>query len=112
MSEGEAYLDALASILDQIGQLLNRGREEYDSDPAVRLAIQRLWISAGECAHLYCAATDTEVGVEPWSSLWGYRNVLVHHLPDDIDENLVWVESSRDLTEYRDGIEAARERGA
>lgn len=53
--------------------------------------------------------TGTEVGVEPWSSLWGYRNVLVHHLLDDIDDELVWAESSRDLPEYRTAIGAMRQ---
>ncbi|HLI53811.1 MAG TPA: HepT-like ribonuclease domain-containing protein [Acidimicrobiales bacterium] len=109
MSDGEEYLDALASILDQIGELLDRGRERYDGDLMVRLALQRLWIAAGESARLYCGATGTEVGVEPWSSLWGYRNVLVHHLLDDIDDDLVWVESSRDLSEYRTTIGAIRQ---
>ncbi len=109
MSEGEAYLDALASILDQIAELLGLGRERYDSDVTVRLAIQRLWIAAGESARLYCGSTGSEIGAEPWSSLWGYRNVLVHHLLDDIDDELVWAESSRDLPEYCTSIEAIRQ---
>lgn len=109
MSEGEAYLDALASILDQIGELLDLGRDRYDADLTVRLAVQRLWIAAGESARLYCGMMGTEVGVEPWSSLWGYRNVLVHHFLDDIDDELVWAESSRDLPEYRTAIGAMRQ---
>lgn len=108
MSEGGDYLDALASLLDQIGELLALGREHYDSDLTVRLALQRLWIAAGECSRLYCGASGVEVGVEPWSSLWGYRNVLVHHLLDDIDDDLVWRESTRDLPEYRAAIDALR----
>lgn len=109
MSGSDDYLDALANVFTQIGQMLDLGRERYDADPAVRLAIQRLWIAAGECARLYCGASGTQVGVEPWSSLWGYRNVLVHHLPDDIDDNLVWVESVRDLPEYRSVVDGLRQ---
>lgn len=40
MSDGGAYLDAFVSILDQIGELLGLGRERYDADLSVRLAIQ------------------------------------------------------------------------
>ncbi|MGH9107244.1 MAG: HepT-like ribonuclease domain-containing protein [Acidimicrobiales bacterium] len=109
MNVGEEYLDALATILNELTLLVDLGRAHYDSDRSSRLAIQRLWIAAGECARLYCAATGAEAGVEPWSSLWGYRNVLVHHLPDDIDDERVWVESVQDLAEYRTTVEALRQ---
>lgn len=109
MNEGANYLDALAGLLDEIETHLVAGRDRYDADGSVRLAIQRLWIAAGECARRYCSATDTPPGEEPWSSLWGYRNFLAHQLPIDIDNNRVWLESTQAVPEYRAVIETLRQ---
>lgn len=105
MSEGEETLAALARILDQLSHLLGLGFEHYSSEASARLSVQRLWIAAGEAARRYCEVTDTDTGVEPWSSLWAYRNFLAHHLPDEISDDRVWLESVRDLVEYRSVLE-------
>jgi hypothetical protein len=84
VSEGEDDLAALADTLDHLARLLEAGRDNYDTNQATRLALQRLWIAAGECARRYCNTTGIDVGAEPWSSLWAYRNFLAHHLPAEI----------------------------
>ncbi len=109
MSAGEDHLAGLAGVLDQLKQLLRLGRPRYDAEAVTRFAIERLWIAAGECARRYCDATGTDNGVEPWSSLWAYRNFLAHHLPDEISNERVWLESLRDLSEYEAALREMRE---
>jgi uncharacterized protein with HEPN domain len=101
VSEGEDDLAALADTLDHLGRRVEAGRDHYDTNQEARLAIQRLWIAAGECARRYCNTTGIDVGAEPWSSLWAYRNFLAHHLPAEISDERVWAESVQDLAEHR-----------
>lgn len=62
-----------------------------------RLAIERLWIAAGNLAESYRKASDLLSGVEPWVELYGFRSVLAHALPGDISSDRVWHETTVDL---------------
>lgn len=75
MTPGDDHLAQLATILDVVGSFVAEGRSRYDRDVRQRLALQRMWIAAGECARRYCDAASVDLGEEPWSSIWGYRNV-------------------------------------
>jgi uncharacterized protein with HEPN domain len=105
VSQEEELLEALSNTLDELEQLLDLGRANFDSNSATRYAIQRLWILGGECAYRYCDATDTDRGIEPWSSLCGLRNFLAHHLSDEISDDRVWEESVQDLPDIRAALE-------
>lgn len=83
----------LLDTLEAISGLAKFGRERYDADVLVRLAIQRLWITAGNYAEAHRAAIGAEVGTEPWSKLYGYRSVLAHMLPEEISDDRVWFET-------------------
>lgn len=62
-------LAGLRRALDQIAGLAGLGRDRYDADVLVRLAIQRLWITVGNYADAYRAAAGIEAGVQPWSEM-------------------------------------------
>lgn len=94
-------LAGLVRTLDDLARLAGLGRGRYDGDVLVRLAIQRLWITAGNYAESYRAASGIESGVQPWSELYGYRSVLAHMLPEEINDDRVWFETV-------DGIERVR----
>lgn len=83
----------LLDTLETLSSLAELGREHYDADLLVRLAIQRLWITAGNYAEAYRAATGAEPGAQPWSELYGYRSVLAHMLPEEINDDRVWFET-------------------
>ncbi|MGI8427499.1 MAG: HepT-like ribonuclease domain-containing protein [Actinomycetota bacterium] len=101
MTEGEAHLAELAGVLAHLERLLGAGKANYDTNFATRLAFQRLWIVAGECAKRYCDASDDDLGLDPWASLWGYRNFLAHRLLSEINDDRVWHETAADLKDLR-----------
>lgn len=83
----------LLRTLEQISDLAGHGRDRYDADVLVRLAIQRLWITAGNYAEALRVASGAELGAQPWSELYGYRSVLAHMLPEEISDDRVWFET-------------------
>ncbi len=108
MSASDGHLADLNEHLEAIATLVARGEQVYRTDLACRMAVQRLWIAVGECARRYCDASGADLGEEPWSSLWGYRNVLAHRLPAEISDERVWAETTQDLAECRGVLEQLR----
>ena len=112
MTGGEEHLAELVATLERLAELVTEGKERYEAQPERRLAIQRLWIIAGECARRYCDATGVDPGIEPWSALWSYRNFLAHHVLAEISDDRVWEETITDLSEYRESLLRTRQGGA
>lgn len=77
-------VDALIGALEQIRSMLPMDKTIWDSQPVIRLAVERVWITAGNLAEAYRIDKGVGSGVEPWSELAGYRNLLAHALPGDI----------------------------
>lgn len=77
MNSDEA-LDALAVTLDQLRRLLPDNKATWDREVVVRLAVERLWIIAGNLAEEYRIPVGIPAGAEPWSELAGYRHLLAH----------------------------------
>jgi uncharacterized protein with HEPN domain len=94
---GEEALTALVATLEQIRDLIPADKSAWDGHPVVRLAVERLWVSAGNCAEEYRRANQIDPGVEPWAELAGYRNRLAHALPGDLSSDRVWTDTTTDL---------------
>ncbi len=73
MTTDEA-LTALVETLEQLRTILPVNKESWDSDLTTQLAVERLWITAGNTAEEYRRAAGVDDGVEPWSELAAYRN--------------------------------------
>ena len=86
----DEVLDALVATLEQLRQILPGDKATWDSDVVVRLAVERLWITAGNLAEAYRIEGGIAAGVEPWSELAGYRHLLAHALPGDISSDRVF----------------------
>ena len=56
----------------------------------LQLAVMKLWIDAGNYAEAYRRAIDVAARVEPWSQLVGYRGILAHQLPEDLNPDRLW----------------------
>lgn len=91
VNAGEA-LDELLAILGQLRQLLPSDKATWDRQPVLRLAVERLWSTAGSLAGAYRFGQGIASGVEPWSELAGYRYLLAHALPGDISSYRVFAE--------------------
>ncbi len=96
MTADEA-LDALVATLEQLRQVFPVDRAAWDNRLPVRLAVERLWITAGNLAETYRMERGIAAGVEPWSALVGYRNLLAHALTGDISSDRVYADTAADL---------------
>lgn len=87
-------LDALVATLEQLRQVFPTGLAAWDSSVLVRLAVERLWITAGNLAETYRIERGIAAGVEPWAELVGYRNLLAHALTGDISSDRVYADTA------------------
>jgi len=104
----EGSLDSLLAALDQIGGALAQGRPRYNTSWEVRLALQRLWIGAGEAARRHCRAEALDDGVEPWSEIRRLRDYLAHHVVEEIDDARLFTESATWIDKYLDELKTPR----
>lgn len=97
-------LTELARVLDQISELAAAGKETFDRDLRQRLAIERLWIYAGNLADRHCREAGIDAGKEPWSELVAVRNVYAHYTPDQIVADRVWHDTVEDIERLRASV--------
>lgn len=72
----DALLEALEEVLAKIQSLTPQDKQVWADDEVLRLALERLWITAGNLAETYRLSADLPSGVAPWAELYGFRNVL------------------------------------
>jgi uncharacterized protein with HEPN domain len=101
-------LDSLAGVLAYLQEILPGNKEEWDESPLVRLAVERLWITAGNTSEAYRRIVGLPAGVEPWGELAGYRNLLAHALAGDVSPDRVWADTTADLDRIIDEIDRLR----
>ena len=93
----DEVLDALVATLEQLRQILPGDKATWDTEVLVRLAVERLWITAGNLAEAYRIERGIAASVEPWSGLAGYRHLLAHALPGDLSSDRVFADTTADL---------------
>lgn len=97
---------ALVATLEQIRQIFPRDKAVWDGRLLVRLAVERLWITAGNLAESCRVERGLSAGVEPWSVLVGYRHLLAHALPGDISSDRVFADTAADLETMLESVRA------
>lgn len=102
-----AALVQLDRVLARIEDLVALGRDRFDSDDLVRLAVERLWIYAGNLALGHCDDSAVPSGIGPWSELIALRHVYTHYLPDRINPTRVWADTEGDVGRIRADVAAA-----
>ena len=95
MTADEA-LASLIAVLEDIQRLLPSDKASWDGDLVIRLAVERLWITAGNSSDEYRRAAGIEAGLEPWAELAAYRNRLAHALPGDLLTDRIWIDTTTD----------------
>lgn len=96
MTAGEA-LQALISTLEQLREVVPADKSQWDAQPLLRLAVERLWITCGNLAEAYRLERGIPSGIDPWAELAGYRNLLAHALPGDVSSDRVFADTQADL---------------
>jgi uncharacterized protein with HEPN domain len=107
VSEGD-LLAEVEDALAQIGGLLPTEQHAWQQDTVRQLSIERLWILAGNTAERYRRRADISGGVDPWSALYEFRNVLAHQTPSERRPLRVWEEGLSDLPALLGDVRAAR----
>ena len=105
----DGAIDALIATLEQLRRILPTDKPTWDQDVIVRLAVERLWITAGNLAEAYRIVQGLATAVEPWSELAGYRHLLAHALPGDVSSDRVFSDTTADLDRI---LEQVRTRAA
>jgi uncharacterized protein with HEPN domain len=100
-------LDALEATLLRIQELTPADKASWDADDVVQLAVERLWITAGNVAEEYRRAAGVPAGIDPWAELYTFRSVLAHALPGEVAPERVWSESVADLPRLVEEIRTA-----
>jgi len=100
----DELLGALVTALEQLRRIFPQQKATWDSEVLVRLAVERLWITAGNLAEAYRIEEGIAVGVEPWSELAGYRHLLAHALPGDLSSDRVFADTAADLDRILDEV--------
>lgn len=95
-------LAGLRDTFQEIDVRLPARRAHWFEFRVLQLAILKLWIDAGNYADAYRKSIDVPVSTNPWSELVAYRGMLAHALPNELNLDRVYAESSdvaRILTE-------------
>jgi uncharacterized protein with HEPN domain len=101
-------LTEIEDVLQQIDGLLPTEQQAWQQDAVRQLSIERLWILAGNAAERYRRSADLSGGVDPWSALYEFRNVLAHQTPSERRPLRVWEEGLSDLPALLGDVRAAR----
>lgn len=92
----DRWLEDLHRTLAQAADLVDRGRNRFDSDPALPLAFEALSNRVGDLAKKLVSA-DSQRFCEPiWANAARNRDFVVHHY-HRVDADALWVTASRDF---------------
>lgn len=101
--------ERVADILEattHLAALVDRGRPAFDTDTAVRFAIERLLEIIGEASNAMSAESrDLYPSVE-WADITRLRIVLAHHY-HRVDPDQVWSIASSDVPSLASALRAS-----
>lgn len=96
MNRTDRWLDDLRTTLGTAAELVARGRNAFDEDPAVPLAFEALANRVGELAKRLRSADSVRFSAQIWTLAARNRDFVVHHY-DRIDSDALWITVTRDL---------------
>ena len=86
----------LRSTLATAALLVDRGRDAYDADPAMRLAFEALSNRVGDLAKRLVTLDPERFDAPIWSAAARNRDVVAHHY-HRIDHDLLFMTVARDF---------------
>ncbi len=104
----EQHLDELHATLLRITALVPASLADWQEHEIRRLAVERLWITAGNLSETYRIAAGIGAGLDPWAELHRFRSLLAHALPGDLSDERVWYESITDLPRLTEEVQQHR----
>lgn len=92
------WITELRATLATAAELVGRGRNAYDTDPAMRLAFEALSNRVGDLAKRLVALDPGRFSATIWSAAARNRDLVAHHY-HRIDLELLWQTVARDFPE-------------
>lgn len=90
MTRGDTQrIDDMLQAINEIAEIVHRGRHAYDRDIALQRAIERCLEILGESSKTVSAETQDAINEVPWADLARVRDRLSHHY-HRIDPDQVW----------------------
>ncbi len=96
----ERWVNELGATLDTADALVARGRDAYDTDPALQLAFEALSSRVGDLAKRLVALDPERFSAALWSAAARNRDIVAHHY-HRIDHDLLWQTVARDFALLR-----------
>lgn len=84
------WITDLDVTLTSAEEIVSRGRETFDSDPAISLAFEALSNRVGELSKRLVGADPARFNAPIWAQAARNRDFVVHHY-DRIDSKALWV---------------------
>lgn len=91
--------ERIVDILDagrQIAEVVERGKQAWDTDRISQLAVERLLEIIGESARAMSNEARSAFPDVPWADVIGLRIVLAHHY-HRVDPGQVWMIASTEV---------------
>lgn len=108
MNRADRWIAELTQNLQTAEELAARGRDAFDTDPAVRLAFEALSNRVGELAKRLRSADPVRFDGPPWNLAARNRDFVVHHY-DRIDRDALWQTVAHDFPRLSAALDAAEE---
>lgn len=102
-------LGELDETLTVAAELVQRGRDAYSSDPAIRLAFEALANRVGDMCKRLVVEDPERFGEAIWSQAAKNRDFVVHHY-FRIDENVLWETVRTSFPSLHERVTAERAR--
>jgi uncharacterized protein with HEPN domain len=99
----EERIEDIREACTEVGDLVSRGRDAFDEDRALPLALERLLEIIGEAANALDPATRTRYSAVAWTDVTKLRILLAHHY-HRIDPDQVWAIASTHVPELLDQL--------
>jgi uncharacterized protein with HEPN domain len=103
----ERWLDDAVTTLDTAADLVARGHDAFEHDPAIPLAFEALSNRIGDLAKRLVTADPVRFDHPIWSQAARNRDFVVHHY-DRVDADALWMTVSRSFPELRAAIDDVR----
>ena len=100
-------IEDITEAAREIGSIVAVGRENWDADSVLRLAVERLLEIIGESARAMTEPGRARHPEIPWSDIIGLRTLLAHHY-HRVDPDQVWTIATDDIPALLDRLDARR----
>ncbi len=105
MKDQKVYIDSILECIENIETLTKDKTfaEVFDS-LAIKLSIERCFITLGEAVKKLGPETKTQIGSKiPWKEMAGMRDILIHDY-FDIDIKILWETIETDIPKLKQAI--------